>query len=159
MCVQAGKNVVASVRMVQGVLKAGSKALVLPVGDVASIKAIEAEGRLKDTLVAGEHADLTLAVRTHHSRNHCTLRRALLVLSWLLASVATDGRAGWQGLDASRLSVGSVLCKGKQAIPVTRRFQAQITTLSGLRMPILKVSCCRRLLPLNRPSDRWSPWC
>lgn len=44
-----------------------------------------------------------------------------------------------QGVDASRVTVGSVLCKGKQSISVTRRFNAQITTLTGLRVPILKV--------------------
>lgn len=63
-CFQTGKSVVASVRVAQGALKSGSKALLLPVGDVAVIKSIEVEGRMKDSTIAGEHADLTIMVRT-----------------------------------------------------------------------------------------------
>lgn len=44
-----------------------------------------------------------------------------------------------QGVDISRLSIGSVLCKGKSAVPVARRFLTQISVLPSVRMPILRV--------------------
>lgn len=71
--VQTGKSVVASVRVAQGALKSGSKALLLPVGDVAVIKSIEVEGRMKDSTIAGEHADLTIMVREHLQRSGRTV--------------------------------------------------------------------------------------
>ncbi|TFJ84718.1 hypothetical protein NSK_003750 [Nannochloropsis salina CCMP1776] len=43
-----------------------------------------------------------------------------------------------QGVDPARISIGSVLCKGKAAVPVSCRFAAQITTLSSLSVPILR---------------------
>ena len=44
-----------------------------------------------------------------------------------------------QGVDIARLSVGDVLCKGKNAVPVTTKFLAHLTTLPSLRFPILRV--------------------
>lgn len=41
--------------------------------------------------------------------------------------------------DIARLSIGSVLCKGKNTVPVTRRFVAQISVLPSVRTPILRV--------------------
>jgi len=99
----AGKNVGVSVRVLSGGVKAGSKVLILPIGDVATVRAIEVEGRSAETAQAGEHAELTL-----------------------------------QGVDIARMSIGSVLCKGKAAVPVSRRFGAQITTLPSLGTPILR---------------------
>lgn len=99
----AGKNVAVSVRVLSGGVKAGSKVLILPIGDVATVRAIEVEGRGAETAQAGEHAELTL-----------------------------------QGVDIARMSIGSVLCKGKAAVPVSRRFGAQITTLPSLGTPILR---------------------
>lgn len=42
-------------------------------------------------------------------------------------------------MDISRLAIGDVLCKGKHAVPVARRFLAQISVLPSVRMPILRV--------------------
>jgi elongation factor 1 alpha-like protein len=100
---QAGKNVSVSARVIQGGLRSGGKVLILPVGDVATVRTIEVEGRMAEAVQAGEHAELTL-----------------------------------QGVDIARMSIGSVLCKGKAAVPVSRRFVAQITTLPTLGTPILK---------------------
>lgn len=44
--------------------------------------------------------------------------------------------------DIARLSIGSVLCKGKNAVPVTCRFVAQISVLPSVRTPILRVRLC-----------------
>lgn len=101
--VPAGKNIGVSVRVLSGGVKAGSKVLILPIGDVATVRAIEVEGRGAETAQAGEHAELML-----------------------------------QGVDIARMSIGSVLCKGKAAVPVSRRFGAQITTLPSLGTPILR---------------------
>jgi hypothetical protein len=58
-----------------------------------------------------------------------------------------------QGVEVARLSNGSVLCKGKAAVPVASRFTAQITTLGTMGTPLLKVrpvpcsACPSHLLP------------
>jgi len=44
-----------------------------------------------------------------------------------------------QGVDIARLAIGNVLCKGKNALPVARRFVAQISVLPSVRTPILRV--------------------
>ncbi len=44
-----------------------------------------------------------------------------------------------KGVDIARLAIGNVLCKGKNALPVARRFVAQISVLPSVRTPILRV--------------------
>ena len=68
----------------------------------------------------------------------------------------------YQGVAPARITVGSVLCKGRLAVPVCSRFIAQITTLAGLKTPILRVRAALLSLPawvLWLESEEWPDLC